>query len=342
MMYRRRSSGCVTFLPSPGSVGEGLGVRAKPEQALTWLLRNHPLPQPGEGCGYFRPGYTLLEILVASVIGLMLMAALYATFDLVFKQTNAGRELTAESELSRAIINRLNLDITSTIGLQSPKSGGGSGGSSGSSSTEAASTGTATTTADTSTASTESGSETATTSNIPFQSGIIGTGSQLTLFISKAPKYLRQRFAQFDPNARDGSDIIRVTYYLHSSGKGLCRQERPWVTADGTWNSTDPDLTTEDADLIVPEVSSMSFEFASGSGYASEWDGSQGATSGSTNTGPPRAVRMTFNLEFFDKNGSTVQKPYTHTFPVRAAVGLATTPASTATTDTSTTPSTGS
>ena len=277
-----------------------------------------------------RPGYTLLEILVASVIGLMLMAALYATFDLVFKQTNAGRELTAESELSRAVINRLNLDITSTIGLQAPKSGGSStsGGAS------------ATTSADTSaTASTDSGTDTTSTAtNVPFQSGIIGTGTQLTLFISKAPKYLRQRFSTFDPNARDGSDIIRVTYYMHSSGRGLCRQERPWVTADGVWNSTDPDTSTEANDLIVPEVSSVSFEFASGSGFTSEWDGSQGSTSGSTNTGPPRAVRMTFNLEFTEKNGTTVQKPYTHTFPVRAAVGLATTPASTAATDTSTTP----
>jgi prepilin-type N-terminal cleavage/methylation domain-containing protein len=286
-----------------------------------------------------RSGYTLLEILVASVIGLMLMAALYATFDLVFKQTNAGRELTAESELSRAVINRLNIDITSTIGLQAPKSGGSSGGGGGSSSATDASSGSTTAT---SAASTEAGTEVATTANIPFQSGIIGTGNQLTLFISKAPKYLRQRFSQYDPNARDGSDIIRVTYYLHSSGKGLCRQERPWVTADGTWNSSDPDTSTEDVDLIVPEVSSVSFEFASGSGFTSEWDGSQGSTTGSTNTGPPRAVRMTFNLEFFDKNGASVQKPYTHTFPVRAAVGLATTPASSAATDTSTTPSTGS
>ena len=293
-----------------------------------------------------RAGYTLLEILVASVIGLMLMAALYATFDLVFKQTNAGRELTAESELSRAIINRLNLDITSTIGLQAPKSGGTSSSSGGGSvATAAADTGGTAATTPSTEASTET--EVATTTNIPFQSGIIGTGSQLTLFVSKAPKYLRQRFSQVDPNARDGSDIVRVTYYMHSSGKGLCRQERPWVTADGTWNSTEPDYTTEEVDRIVPEVSSVSFEFASGSGFTSEWDGSQGGTDGSSNTGPPRAVRMTFNLEFTDKNGTAVQKPYTHTFPVRAAVGLSTSPASsaatdTSTTDTSTTPSTGS
>jgi prepilin-type N-terminal cleavage/methylation domain-containing protein len=329
MTERRPSPGCCAttltrragrgfdLLPTPGSAGEGPGVRAKS----------------------LRPGYTLLEILVASVIGLMLMAALYATFDLVFKQTNAGRELTAESELSRAVINRLNLDITSTIGLQAPKSGGSStsGGSSSTTTTDTSGAAAATTT-DTS-ASTDT---TTTATNIPFQSGIIGTGSQLTLFVSKAPKYLRQRFSTFDPNARDGSDIVRVIYYLHSSGKGLCRQERPWVTAEGTWNSSSPDTTTEDADLIVPEISSVSFEFASGSGFTSEWDGSQGGTDGSTNTGPPRAVRMTFNLEFTEKNGTTVQKPYTHTFPVRAAVGLATTPASTATTDTSTTPSTGS
>jgi len=272
-----------------------------------------------------RPGYTLLEVLVASVIALILLGALYATFDLVLTQSTGGRDMAAESELSRSIINRVGIDLTSCIGTLPPKSGGNPNASGGSSSTESSSTATAaaatTETVSTDGTTTEAAAAT-TTSDTPFQAGVIGGGSQITMFASKLPKYLRNRFAQYDPTAQDGSDLMRVTYYLHSSGYGLCRQERPWVTADGIWNSVDPDRSTESEDIIAPEVTSVSFEFASGTGFTSSWDGAQGATDGTTNQGPPRAIRMTFEIEVQVKNGTTAKKAFTHTYAIRAATGL--------------------
>lgn len=288
-----------------------------------------------------RPGYTLLEILVASVIGLLLMAALYASFTIILSDTSVGRDLTAESNLSRGIINRVGIDLGSPVGMLGPRSGGDPGSSSGgTTSTDTSSTGST----PTSSASTDATTTPVTTgSDIPFQAGLVGTNNQLIIFLSRSPEYLRKRGTTPDPAVQSSSDLVKVTYYLHSSGKGLCRQERPWVTADGIWNSTDPDRATEDQDRIAPEVINVSFEYASGSGYTSSWDGSAADASGATNQGPPRAVRMTITLEFLMRDGTTTTKDVAHVFPIRASVGFggSTYTPSTGSTDSTTTPSTG-
>jgi len=285
-----------------------------------------------------RRGYTLLEILVASVIGLLLMAALYASFSVILNDTSVGRDLTAESNLSRGIINRVGIDLGSPVGMLGPKSGGDGGSgtaSTGSGSTDSSSTGSAATTGSTD----GSDSAVATGSNIPFQAGLVGTNNQLVIFLTRSPDYLRKRNTTPDPAAQVPSDLVKVTYYLHSSGKGLCRQERTWVTAEGVWNSTDPDRSSEDPDRIAPEVVDVRFEYASGSGYIGSWDGSAADASGATNMGPPRAVRMTLTLEFLLRDGSTTTKDVVHVFPIRSAVG---TGGSTYTPSTgSTTPTTG-
>lgn len=295
-----------------------------------------------------RPGYTLLEILVASVIGLMLMAALYAAFTMVINDSSVGRDITAESNLSRGIINRVGLDLSSPVGMLPPKSGGDpSAGSNSTTSTASsmstgAAGGTPTTSSGTGTTGTDPGSTAAATgSDIPFQAGLIGGGDQLVVFLTRSPEYLRKRGVTPDPSVLLPADLVKVTYYMHSSGRGLCRQERSWVTSDGVWNTTDPDRSTEDADVIAPEVVAVAFEYASGSGYVGSWDGSAADASGATNQGPPRAVKMTFTLELPVRNGDPVQKDVSHVFPIRAAVGLGGSTYTAPTTSGSTTPSSG-
>jgi prepilin-type N-terminal cleavage/methylation domain-containing protein len=282
-----------------------------------------------------RSGYTLLEILAASAIGVMLLAALYAAYDLTLRQATIGRDLTTEADLSRAIVHRVGLDLSSTIGVLPPKSGGTPATSSSTSSTSTGTTsGTGTTTGETTT------STSSTTADVPLQAGIVGGGQQLTAIVSKLPKYLAERNIPYDSAIAQPGDLVRITYYLHSSGKGLCRQERHWVTADGIWNSVDPDRSTEEQDLIAPEVVDVQFEFASGTGYVSEWDGATGGTDGSTNQGAPRGVKMTLTLEFVQAGtgpSEPIRKMVSHLYPIRAATG----PRPTATTTNSTTTGTG-
>ncbi len=275
---------------------------------------------------------------MASVIGLLLMAALYAAFTLILNDTSVGRDMTAESNLSRGIINRVGIDLGSPVGMLGPRSGGDPGTTAAATDSEATTTAT-TAAASTDTTSTDGTSPVTTGADIPFQAGIVGTNNQLIIFLSRSPDYLRKRGVAADPTAPAPSDLVKVTYYMHSTGKGLCRQEQQWVTSDGIWNTTDPDRTNEDGDRIAPEVVNVSFEYASGSGYTSSWDGSVADASGATNQGPPRAVRMTITLEFILKDGTTTTKDVSHVYPIRAAIGTGGsvyTPPSTATSGTGT------
>lgn len=268
-----------------------------------------------------RAGYTLLEILVASVIGLLLMAGLYAAFTIIIDSTSVGRDSTSESNLTRGIFNRLGIDLGSPVGMLGPRSGGDAS-SSGSGTTPTDESTPTTGTASTDTTSTDASTTPVTTgSNIPFQAGLVGTSDQLIIFLSRSPDYIRKRGIPFDPAVLMPSDLVKVTYYLHSSGKGLCRQERSWVTSEGVWNSTDPDRTTEDADRIAPEVIGMALEYASGTGYTSSWDGSAADASGASCQGPPRAVRVILTLEFTLRDGTTTTKDVSQVYPIRSAIG---------------------
>ncbi len=155
---------------------------------------------------------------------------------------------------------------------------------------------------------------------------MIGTDKQLTAFVSRVPESMTDPEAALDPTALLPADVRRVTYYLSPDGLGLCRQERPWATADGVWNSADPDLSTADRDVIAPEVKDVTFEYFDGADWQSSWDGSQPGSDGVTPLGPPRAVRATFVLQFPGRGGEVTERRVQHVVPIRAAVGTYTPP----------------
>jgi hypothetical protein len=178
--------------------------------------------------------------------------------------------------------------------------------------------------------------------DVPFQAGVIGNDTQVTLFVSRVPSTLTDPTAAAAGDDLLPADLRRVTIYLGSNG-GLCRQERPWVTADGVRNSADPDRTDEAADLIAPEVTGLSFEYFDGSAWQTVWDGSTPNTDGKSVLGPPRAIRATITFEFPEPGGLVTTKTVVHVFPVRAANGTTPPPVATddSTTDTGTTSTTG-
>ncbi len=276
-----------------------------------------------------RPGYTLLEILLASVIAMLLLAALYAALDVTLVRMEVNRDLIARNDLRRAVINRMSADLVNTLGPLPPKSGGdgmtgtGSSASTGTASASTATPATSTTTpaaSGTTTDATTTDLPVVTGADIPLGSGIVGTDKQLTIFLSRVPTSLVDLEAAANVDVTLPADMRRVTYYLSSDNVGLCRQERPWVTADGVWNTSDPDRTDELSEIIAPEVLDVTFEYFDGSAWQSSWDGSQTASDGVALTGPPRAIRVTFVMQFSSR-GTMLQKQVVHTFPVRTAVG---------------------
>lgn len=242
-----------------------------------------------------RPGFTLLELLLASAIAVFLMGALYTTLDVVLKRAEVNREQIAASDLSRAVVNRLSADLTAAVGMLPPMSGA--------SPTEASG----------------AASDLDAAGDIPLQAGVVGTDKQVTIFATRVPTALTDPDAVATPDVLRPADVRRVTYY--SLGNGLCRQERPWVTADGVRNSADPDPSTAETDVIAPEVTDATFEYFSGGVWAGEWDGTQLGTDGVTLQGPPRAIRATLQLSYPSPAGGTRQKTVVHVIPVRAAVG---------------------
>ena len=267
-----------------------------------------------------RRGYTLLEVLLASVVAVVLLGALYAALEVTLVRMDINRNVIVANDLSRAVFNRLTADVSNTLGPLPPKSGGdGTTGSAATPAVTATPVATADTTATDAAMPDEGGSPATAGVDIPLAAGVVGTDKQLSLFLSRLPTALTDLDVINTADVGLPSDLRKVTYYLATDG-GLARQEQPWVTADGVWNATDPDRTNEAAEVIAPEVIDATFEYYDGGTWQSSWDGSLTAIDGTSLTGPPRAIRVTLVLEFAAR-GVLQQKRVSQTIPLRAAVG---------------------
>lgn len=296
-----------------------------------------------------RRAFTLLEVLLASVIAILLLGALYFAMDMTMRQTQEARDGVEIDNLSRGVFNRMTLDLASSLGPLPPKSGGNANSATPAPTAEgtaAEPTAAAAPTVDPVTGETiPADPTTAAAADVPFQAGVIGTDKQFSVFLARTPDMLN-----FDPNVQGRADLRRITYWLGANG-GLCRQERPWVTAEGVRNSVDPDLTNgEDGDVIAGEVKDVTFEYFDGSSWAGSWDGSILGPDGVTPTGPPRAVKATLTLEFAPSRPGQppISRTVSHVIPIRAAAGTFTptlldpyTEGTTTTDPATTTPTTG-
>ena len=314
-----------------------------------------------------RSAFTLLEILLASLIAILLLAALYFAMDMTLRQTAESRDAVDIDNLSRGVFTRVNIDLSGSLGPLPPKSGGNAASSGSSSSSTPASadptmatatpaatdpTAALTAAATDPTAALAAATDAAATpqaADLSFQAGVIGSAKQLTVFVSRLPSTLTSAKGLTEiPGTQLPSDLYRITYWLGQNG-GLCRQERPWVTADGVRNSSDPDLSDEVGDTLVQEVTDATFEYFDGSSWLPSWDGTQSSPDGVTPTGPPRAVRL--KLTFSIPTTRPGNAPYEHSveqvIPIRTAPGPNTPAMITPSTDPGTTssgssPSTGS
>ena len=64
-----------------------------------------------------RAGYTLLEVVLAVGIGLLLVAALYVALDVQLRYMQAGRQIVAEAQLARGVLNRIATDIRAQMAM---------------------------------------------------------------------------------------------------------------------------------------------------------------------------------------------------------------------------------
>lgn len=279
-----------------------------------------------------RPGFTLLEVLLATAIGAVLMGALYAALNMQLRYSQAGRDQVEHSLLVRTLLNRIasdvRLSLAPTIPPSTSSSSGGSG-SGGASAAQGASAG------GSSGASGASASTATATSAVQINLGVQGQTNQLTLYISRLP-------TDIDPTAENpvlGADLRRIDYWLATDGthaRGLCRNEFRPVTSDDALNYTPPEMPDDLNQIIAEEVRSLQFQYWDGTQWLDTWDGTQPGSDGVTPQGPPVAIKIVLGVlppgTDLNQAGNATLKQYSHTVALPTANG--TTPAPTATTGT--------
>lgn len=294
-----------------------------------------------------RRGFTLLEVLLATVIAILVMAALYAAMNVTIQQTQVTRDAVEAEDLARGVYNKITVDLNCTLAPLPPKSGGNnaaSGGSTPSSPSTPSDGSTPAPAADGSTApapatpaattptdgmaTTETpgatDNATAVSADYAFQGGLIGEEMKLVIYAGKVPEALG-RYGNPGGTEQFRADQRQIIYWFEP-GRGLYRRERPWVTADGVRNSIEADPDAPDSVLLAEEVSNATFEYTDGTTWTPTWDGTAPGPDGVTPLGPPRAVRIKLEFTLATGRGAPITKEVTQIIVIRAAPGTYTPP----------------
>jgi hypothetical protein len=278
-----------------------------------------------------RGGFTLLEVLLASALAIVLMAALYVALDVQLRMASEGRDAIEQATLTRAIVQRFENDLAGGLGPVAPtpdtsgggRSGGSGGGGGGAGGAGAGGTGASGSGSGTTPEEGSAVTEMVTaTDSITFQAGVIGETDRLIIYAARVASLARTDESGEVPTP---ADARRIMYWL--TANGLARQEVAWVTSEQATNTTDPvpeDGKEEKDYVIAEEVTQLQFEYWDGSMWQETWDGRQLGPDGITMKGPPMAIRVRFWLRVpGTEPGEMVDKEFRHTIAVRAAAGPA-------------------
>jgi prepilin-type N-terminal cleavage/methylation domain-containing protein len=259
-----------------------------------------------------RPGYTLLEVLVAMAIAVLLLGAVYSAIGYQVRHAQAGRDLIDQTTLARSILDRMANDVLAVASLSNPsryrnqqqqQSASGSGGGAGMTGAGAgagaggANTGGAANAGSAGGASGGAGGASGTSGStstpgvaVTLPMGVMGNASELYLFVGRYPTEAWP--ANSNDQAPLSSDLRRITYWLAADGKsGLCRQEIKVVTSQDALNFTVP--TDDNAQYVMaPEVHSVEFSYFDGTNWNDTWDSTMLGPDNVTPVGSPRAIAI--------------------------------------------------
>lgn len=241
-----------------------------------------------------RGGFTLLEVLLALGLSLVLLAAVYGALDLYWSYSMAGQVEAERSQLARAILQKMAIDIRSVMYQTQEQATTSTDTISGSSSTT-----------DDGSTGTDDGSTTITVEDpadaYTAQSvGVYGDATTLVLHISKPV-----RDAGFAPNSADefflpqSSDLQSVSYFLAGSGEGklqqavngtgLARTQGDRLALNLADESGDVDSLAAQTQLLAPEINLLEFSYFDGIEWQASWDST-------TMGGVPSAIGITIGF----------------------------------------------
>lgn len=249
-----------------------------------------------------RTAFTLLEVVLALSLAVILLGAIFTAMDQSWKMTATGREEMERSQLARALMRKIALDIRSIAYVppvtDSDATSGSTGSSSGTSSSSisgSSGSSTASTTGSTGSSSTSGSSSSGSTSSTTGSSsttdseepsarsiGIRGNAQRIEMHISRA-----RRDLEFSANL-DGakmhshtSDLRVVTYQLAMAGvsmpggammQGLVRTEGDRMATQMVEEKGAAPTSLSLPQALAPEVATVQFRFFDGVTWFTVWD----------------------------------------------------------------------
>jgi hypothetical protein len=267
-----------------------------------------------------RSAYTLLEVLLASAIGIILLGALYVAMEVQLRHAQAGREVIEQGTLVRALLTRIAADINASVGPTQPvvtaASSGGSSAASGGGTAAAGTTAAAGGTGGAATGASGAAAATAATPGTAVQInfGVQGDNATLVLTVAKWPRELNLSTSASSDQQPAVADLRRISYWLAGAGSGsplgLARQELKAVTtSDSTLTATPPNIPDEAQYVIAEEVKNVTFQYWDGTAWQDSWDGTQPGADGSTPMGPPIAIAITIDVALPTAANATNDQP---------------------------------
>jgi prepilin-type N-terminal cleavage/methylation domain-containing protein len=279
-------------------------------------------------------GFTLLEVLLASAIGVMLLGGLYVAVDVQLRQMHTGRRANEQTQLARNVLSKIAQDISGQLAPTLSTSITNSGSTSGASGTSSAATGAAATTA---------------SNVVQFNIGVLGDAQTLILSSSRVPKEnLKAEILLNGDQVIGTSDLRRVMYWIAGGDAGLARYELKSATSTDqlAYFALPPGVPDETQYVIADEIKSIQFSYFDGTNWVDTWDGTQ--PSQATNSdlvtpqGPPIAIAIVIGVQTDDPEqqenkpsnsslgGGNGLKMYRRVVAIPTANGATITPAATA------------
>jgi prepilin-type N-terminal cleavage/methylation domain-containing protein len=265
-------------------------------------------------------GFTLLELIIALSLCLLLMSAVYASLQLYWRLQSTGQEQVERAQIARAILRRMTIDVGSVMFMtpeaEQESDSDATGGSTVETADDTGSSGSsATGESDATEEDTTIEVEDASSAYVSSSMGIVGDSQTLVLHISRPTRDLTYAaLADVQDLRSRSSDIRSVSYFLASpGGAGLAgsvapaavvdRKASAYVAADSGLARLEGDrLAIEFADLsldyealgsaaqiVAPEVVSLTFRYFDGTAWLESWD--------STAAGRlPQAIEVTLGI----------------------------------------------
>lgn len=255
-----------------------------------------------------RQAFTLMEALIAMGLMIMLMSGLYAAMTIYLNLQIDSHEEVARTQIARTLLRQLTRDIQSVVFTKQETTE-----ESDTESSEETTEGT----------ETEATPEAAASGTVTYNNGLLGTSTDLVLYISRPDRSLNYVSAQELMLASDRTgDLMMVRYFIAQTGASgiasdLAKQQLSGndsgsaglVRMTGDLNGLSIAMQENEeqdqmsaAKIMAPEVRSISFRYYDGAQWQEEWDST-------TLNLLPTAVEVTLVLFTPEPEDSTQRSP---------------------------------